>query len=88
YYKEGEGKKEMCEIWDKIRRDGEALGEVRGEAKGKEIGREEGKILGRVEGKMEGRLENLQILYNDGILTKEQYEKYTNDIQSSKSLTL
>ncbi|MDE6953474.1 MAG: hypothetical protein K2P09_06630, partial [Erysipelotrichales bacterium] len=65
YYKEGEGKKEMCEIWDKIRRDGEALGEVRGKEIGKEI----------------GRLENLQTLYNDGILTKEQYEKYTNDIQ-------
>lgn len=59
YFKEGEGEKEMCEIWDKIRKDGEA--------RGKEI----------------GKLENLQMLYNDGILTKEQFEKYTNDIQTS-----
>ncbi|MDE6952533.1 MAG: hypothetical protein K2P09_01830, partial [Erysipelotrichales bacterium] len=73
YYKEGEGKKEMCEIWDKIRRDGELLGEVRG----KEIGREEGKILGRVEGERQFA----QKLFEDGVLTKEQFDKYMNDIK-------
>ena len=72
YYKEGEGKKEMCEIWDKIRRDGEALGEVRGEARGKEIGRVEGERL------------FAQKLFEDGVLTKEQFDKYINDIKASQ----
>ncbi len=56
YFKEDKrGVKEMCKIWDDIKK----------------------------EGIQEGKLESYTQLYNDGVITKEQFEFYINSIQTT-----
>ena len=63
YFKEDKrGVKEMCKIWDDIKK--------------------EGKEEGKREGLKEGKIESYKQLYDDGILTKEQFEFYTHNIQT------
>ena len=70
YFKEDKrGVEEMCKIWDDIKKEG------------KEEGKIEGKREGLKEGIHVGKIGTYKQLYDDGVLTKEQFEFYIQNIQ-------
>lgn len=68
-YKEGNGKEEMCEIWEEIKRKGYEQGKVQGIAQGIE--------QGKAQGRKQSLQEIIKNMFNNGVET-EKISLYTN----------
>ncbi|WP_050637828.1 hypothetical protein [Candidatus Stoquefichus sp. SB1] len=87
YYKENEGgKREMCEIWEEIRRKGLLEGEAIGEARGKAIGRQDGLIEGKLIGKQQGIIVSIKKLMSKNAYTLEEALDFLDIPKEERSL--